>query len=118
MQPASESRFYIVGEAASAHHAWIVGALDSAMRGVCTMLERFNFCDERNKLVKEFGAAHEMNKDTLHTQIALGLLEPEDQPKAPVVGVVPGGATSTATGALVGGLADLVLQAKSEGVQA
>ena len=30
----ASSNFYIIGEAASAHHAWVVGALESAVAGV------------------------------------------------------------------------------------
>ena len=30
----ASSNFYIIGEAASAHHAWVMGALESAVVGV------------------------------------------------------------------------------------
>ena len=85
VRPWTDSRLYIVGEAASAHHAWIVGALDSAMRGVCTMLARFGLEDLQAKLVKEFGTPHEIDQQSLQAQIALGKLKPEEQPKAPIV---------------------------------
>jgi hypothetical protein len=34
----SEGRYIIIGEASSAHHAWVVGALESAARGVYQFL--------------------------------------------------------------------------------
>ncbi|KAI0012973.1 hypothetical protein F4779DRAFT_566432 [Xylariaceae sp. FL0662B] len=44
-RPAADSKFHIVGEAASAHHAWIVGALDSAYAAVYRFLLRFDMKD-------------------------------------------------------------------------
>jgi Flavin containing amine oxidoreductase len=38
IQPAAGGRLHIAGEAASAHHAWIAGALDSAKRAVGEVL--------------------------------------------------------------------------------
>jgi hypothetical protein len=35
---ASDGRYMIIGEATSAHHAWVVGALESAVRGVYQFL--------------------------------------------------------------------------------
>ena len=55
IRPQSDSRFHIVGEAASANHAWIVGALESAYRGVWMVLERFKCYDLQGKMEKEFG---------------------------------------------------------------
>ena len=83
--PASDSRFFIVGEAASAHHAWIVGALDSAMRGVCQMLTRFGLTEERKRLEDEFRRVDELDEDTIQQQIALGMLTKEEQPRVPLV---------------------------------
>lgn len=94
----ADSRFHIVGEAASAHHAWIVGALDSALRGVWMFLERFRLYDMQTHLVEEtmpyqsptgegmgkggevmqvprFGRTGEIDYKTAHLQVALGMLE-------------------------------------------
>ena len=98
MQPAADARLYIVGEAASAHHAWIVGALDSAMRGVCTLLSRFGLDAERAKLEEEFVKPQELDDQTLKALIALGKLRPKEQPKA------LGAVVAAPAGALVEGL--------------
>ena len=39
--PSAGGKLFIIGEAASKHHAWVVGALESAVRGVYQMLERY-----------------------------------------------------------------------------
>jgi hypothetical protein len=38
VQPAGHGRFHFAGEVASYHHAWVAGALDSAVRVVWEML--------------------------------------------------------------------------------
>lgn len=38
---------YLIGEAASAHHAWIVGALESSVRAVFQMLQSLHLQDEK-----------------------------------------------------------------------
>ena len=81
VKPASDSHFHIVGEAASAHHAWIVGALDSSVRGVYMMLQRFGLHDLQKKMIDKFGPVHELDTSTVETQVHLGRLQPEDQPK-------------------------------------
>ena len=57
-----------------------MGALDSAMRGVCQMLARFGLKDEKEKLQKEFKEPGEIDDETMAIQVALGRLRPEDQP--------------------------------------
>lgn len=52
-RPAADSKFHIVGEAASTHHAWIVGALDSAYAAVYRFLKRFDLQDAIDTLKKE-----------------------------------------------------------------
>ncbi|KID96329.1 flavin containing amine oxidoreductase, partial [Metarhizium majus ARSEF 297] len=42
---ASDGKHVIIGEAASAHHAWVVGSLDSAVRGVFQFLCRHRMED-------------------------------------------------------------------------
>ncbi|MCJ1282220.1 hypothetical protein MMC26_001543 [Xylographa opegraphella] len=39
--PSAGGKLFIIGEAASKHHAWIVGALESAVRGVYQFLMRY-----------------------------------------------------------------------------
>lgn len=55
IRPQADSRFHIVGEAASANQAWIVGSIESAYRGVWMVLERFRCYDLQEKMEKEFG---------------------------------------------------------------
>ncbi|KKY38289.1 putative l-amino acid oxidase [Diaporthe ampelina] len=81
-RPAADSKFHIVGEAASAHHAWIVGALDSAYTAVYRFLYRFKMWHALDKLVKDWGLADELEigeEGTVHLQVALGKLRKEDQ---------------------------------------
>lgn len=42
----SDGKHIIIGEAASAHHAWVVGALESAVRGVYQFLWKHSDCSE------------------------------------------------------------------------
>ncbi|MCJ1470056.1 hypothetical protein MMC07_008701 [Pseudocyphellaria aurata] len=39
--PSADGKLIIIGEAASTHHAWVVGALESAMRGVYQFVGRY-----------------------------------------------------------------------------
>ena len=39
--PSAGGRLFIIGEAASKHHAWVVGALESAVRGVYQLLNLY-----------------------------------------------------------------------------
>lgn len=48
---------YLIGEAASAHHAWIVGALESAVRAVYQMLQTLHL---QNKDYKPYEKAMEL----------------------------------------------------------
>ncbi|KAL8983679.1 MAG: hypothetical protein Q9205_002157 [Flavoplaca limonia] len=80
IRPQSDSRFHIVGEAASANHAWIVGALESAYRGVWMVLERFKCYDLQGKMEKEFGGIPELEtgkEGVAHLLCALGMLSPK-----------------------------------------
>lgn len=83
-RPAAESKFHIVGEAASAHHAWIVGALDSAYAAVYRFLFRFQMRDALAALVKQWGEVEELEageRGTVHLQVMLGSLRKENQVK-------------------------------------
>ncbi|KAH7024824.1 uncharacterized protein B0I36DRAFT_376639 [Microdochium trichocladiopsis] len=76
-RPGADSRFHICGEASSAHHAWIVGALDSALASVHRFLRRFELWEYREKLEKLWITPGEVEDDvtgTLHLQVALGKL--------------------------------------------
>jgi monoamine oxidase len=39
--PSADGKLFIIGEASSTHHAWVVGALESALRGVFQFLVRY-----------------------------------------------------------------------------
>ncbi|RMJ16427.1 hypothetical protein CDV36_003861 [Fusarium kuroshium] len=52
IKPNAFGQFYIVGEAASSHHAWIVGALESVIRAVYIMFEGLSRNDPKCELYK------------------------------------------------------------------
>lgn len=81
-RPAADSKFHIVGEASSAHHAWIVGALDSAYMAVYRFLYRFSMWDALEKLKEQWGLVDELEvgeEGTVHLQVMLGTLRKKDQ---------------------------------------
>ncbi|MCJ1393282.1 hypothetical protein MMC18_006154 [Xylographa bjoerkii] len=53
--PTADGKFHIVGEASSAHHAWISGALDSAARAVYYFLKKYNLTEYMEKLNHNWG---------------------------------------------------------------
>ena len=78
--PTADSRFHFVGEAVSAHHGWIVGALDSAHQAVINFLRRFNLKKYEEKLqtidwLKP--EPDEIDKETAIMKVILGLMKPE-----------------------------------------
>lgn len=82
VRPAADSKFHIVGEASSAHHAWIVGALDSAYTAVYRFLYRYRLWKYIALLRERWGEVEELETGehgTVHLQVALGLLRKEDQ---------------------------------------
>ena len=81
IRPSSDSRFHIVGEHASVHHAWIAGALNSAYRGVYMFFERFNLKDKQKELKRKFGIVNEIDYDSAYVQSEIGKLKPNEQPK-------------------------------------
>ncbi|KAI4279621.1 MAG: hypothetical protein L6R35_006047 [Caloplaca aegaea] len=84
IRPHADARFHIVGEAASANHAWIVGSIESAYRGVWLLLERFKCYDAQAKMVEEFGHVPELEtgkEGVAHLLVALGMLRPEELAK-------------------------------------
>ncbi len=52
--PSADGKLIIVGEAASTHHAWVVGALESALRGVYQFLTRYASLYPEYKQAMEF----------------------------------------------------------------
>lgn len=79
VRPAADGKLHILGEAASAHHAWLVGSLDSAYRAVHQFLQRFELYDGIEQLQRQWGAIGEMetgSSGTAHLQVALGRLRP------------------------------------------
>lgn len=81
-RPAADSKFHIVGEAASAHHVWIVGALDSAYAAVYRFFVRFQMWDAIRKLQKEWDMVDELEvgeEGLLHLQVMLGKLRKKHQ---------------------------------------
>lgn len=80
-RPAADSKFHIVGEASSAHHAWIVGALDSAYSAVYRFLYRYKLWDYIRLLMGRWGEVAELETGefgTVHLQVNLGLLGKKD----------------------------------------
>jgi len=74
VRPASDGRFVIVGEHASANHAWIVGALDSSLRGLKQILTRFGMETELNKMIDEFQDVDELNQEQVAQQVIISKL--------------------------------------------
>ncbi|KAI4864526.1 hypothetical protein F4820DRAFT_470475 [Hypoxylon rubiginosum] len=76
-RPAADGKFHVVGEAASAHHAWVVGALDSACAAVYRFLVRFGLWGHAARLQERWGGVAEMETGThgtVHLQVLLGRL--------------------------------------------
>jgi monoamine oxidase len=86
IEPASGSRLHFVGEAASTHHGWVVGALDSAYRAVYSFLYRFGPPGAIERLEAEWGINGEVESGengTIHLQVALSTLKPKDRVRVP-----------------------------------
>ncbi|KAI9753801.1 MAG: ssDNA endodeoxyribonuclease [Chaenotheca gracillima] len=52
--PSADGKLLFIGEAASVHHAWVVGALESALRGVYQFLFRYATVYREFNQAKEF----------------------------------------------------------------
>jgi monoamine oxidase len=79
-RPAADGKLHFVGEAASAHHAWIVGALDSAQRALILALRKFELEGE-DTINEKWGEVPELewgSNGTAHLQLILGCLKPEE----------------------------------------
>jgi monoamine oxidase len=67
--PAADGRFWMVGECVSAHHAWIVGALDSAYIQLIAFLARFRQLEKLDRLRKSwFGGGVNRHPDEMIDQ--------------------------------------------------
>lgn len=74
-RPTADAKLHIVGEAASAHHAWVVGSLESAYRAVHGFLERYKLYEYMDRLQERWGTVGELEEGrfgTAHLQVALG----------------------------------------------
>ncbi|OJD38025.1 l-amino acid oxidase [Diplodia corticola] len=83
-RPAADGKFHMVGEASSAHHAWIVGALDSALAATQLYLHRFGKYEHIAVLREKWGNVAELDmgeKGSAHLQILLGSLPKKFQVK-------------------------------------
>ncbi|KAK6357702.1 hypothetical protein TWF718_002011 [Orbilia javanica] len=81
-RPAADSKFHIVGEASSAHHAWIVGALDSAYAALHKFFYRFQMWGAIDQLKKNWGEVEELEtgkQGTVHLQVMLGTFRKKNQ---------------------------------------
>jgi monoamine oxidase len=78
LRPASDGRFVVAGEHASANHAWIVGALDSSLRGLKQLLTRFSMNEELKKMIEEFQDVDELKQEQVAKQVIISMLT-EDQ---------------------------------------
>ncbi|KAJ5816719.1 Amine oxidase [Penicillium robsamsonii] len=59
--PAADGKFHIVGEAASVHHGWVVGSLNSAYAAVYRFLLRYGQQRAIQKLKNNWGSVHELD---------------------------------------------------------
>ena len=67
MKPNAFGQLYLIGEAASAHHAWIVGALESAVRGVYYLLDNCYQVDQSCRAYQEAMKMLSQDPDAEHT---------------------------------------------------
>lgn len=75
--PAADGRFYMLGEASSAHHAWVVGSLESAYAGVYKFLDNFDLSNKQEEMISIWGTIPEFKDElgptgTVWLQVALG----------------------------------------------
>lgn len=80
-RPTADGKLHFVGEATSAHHAWLVGALDSAYRAVHHFLQRFNRHEGLRRLENIWDTPAELEtgeSGTAHLQMMLGRLRPAE----------------------------------------
>jgi monoamine oxidase len=71
-RPAAGGRLHFAGEAASCHHAWVEGALSSAIRAVIEVLVRNGLEKNVSQLANEFKIPNELEMKTVKWQVFLG----------------------------------------------
>ncbi|KAG2068177.1 hypothetical protein BDR04DRAFT_1232918 [Suillus decipiens] len=79
-RPAADGRLHFAGESSSAHHSWVVGALESAQRAVILSLLRFGRRDLAKKVEERWGPSSELDwegQEAIYVQAMLGRLEPK-----------------------------------------
>ncbi|KAM9978138.1 hypothetical protein ACTFIY_011886 [Dictyostelium cf. discoideum] len=64
-KPSVDGRFHISGESTSIHHAWIIGALNSAYRSVDRILRQENLLQLRSKLIENWGTIENVEDPSL-----------------------------------------------------
>ncbi|KAI0398886.1 hypothetical protein F4802DRAFT_591631 [Xylaria palmicola] len=77
-RPAGGGMLHFAGEAISAHHAWIVGALESGYCAVSKFFQRFHMWTAQRELRAKFGPppgeVEDGDNGTEHLQVLLGCL--------------------------------------------
>jgi monoamine oxidase len=82
-RPAGGGLLHFAGEAMSAHHAWIVGALESGYRAVSAFFDQFGLWEAKRRLRREFGPPPPElevgDNGTQHLQTVLGSLSDQER---------------------------------------
>lgn len=71
-QPAAGGLLHFAGEATSVHHAWVVGALNSAYRSVWEIIKHEDREDLEMKLKNNWGTVDELKDNLVTRQIRIG----------------------------------------------
>ncbi|EIN12605.1 amine oxidase [Punctularia strigosozonata HHB-11173 SS5] len=73
-QPAAQGQLYFAGEATSACHAWVAGALDSAWNSIEQFLITYNYPQSiRDSFHEQWGSSEYWDEQKTKNQIKLGL---------------------------------------------
>ena len=94
IQPQGGGRLFIIGEAASKHHAWVVGALESAIRGIYQLLQEYQRVNKtaalkameilEDKKNSPYGPVpYEENRDVVAQQVAISKSREEGKRDVP-----------------------------------
>ncbi|CAE6335108.1 unnamed protein product [Rhizoctonia solani] len=86
-RPAARGQIHFVGEAFSTTHGWVAGALNSAARGVCQLLQYHQLATQNtgkeenlvDDLVKDWDPELEVNRKSMFLQIIASLLLEQDE---------------------------------------
>ena len=79
LKPNSFAQLYLVGEAASSHHAWIVGALESVIRAVYVMFDGLASRDPSYEVYKQAKNLLEFGQKTIPTEAEEKAREEEEE---------------------------------------